>query len=346
MIALSKRRHGPCNLTKLILITEYQFGNSGNNLIELTHGLYFASLLNATLVLPPWMATILKPFDLSTLHAGYCFTTSQDYKKTDVFWEIESEDSFFAFQLFKKPGYMELLPPLNDEILLDVSAHFLRVYSAFWSSPVEVLVSAAEWLIGHSLNSSLSYTSVHKRMMEGGCAKAFAPATVLADMSPDELPMGRPEWRGNLRKSHPLCNMAADFVLDIMKLNHRNPQHSQIFVSFDGRGDVNDLKAIGAVFSSAIDGTPAAAIHKQADKKFLDMFMAMHGDFFILNPRSTFSWQVYLIRVCLALESAPILRNTDLYVQDPGSYQKMNRSGLWVSWTSVLEAHSRLLTLQ
>jgi hypothetical protein len=345
MIALSRPRSNPCNSTKLILITEYQFGNSGNNLIELTHGLYFSFILNATLVLPPWMSTILKPFDLTTLHQAYCFTTATNYPKSSVFMEIESEDSFFAFRLFKKPEYRSLLPPLNQETVLDISAHFLRVYSAFWSSPSEEFVSAAEWLIAHHLNSTLGYTSVHKRAMEGGCSKAFAPATILSDISPDEVPMNRPEWRGNLRRSHPLCNMAADFVINTMTLNHRHPSSSQIFVSFDGKGDVSDLKALGAVFSSSIDDPSAGngnSLHKSVDRKFLDMFVAMHGDFFILNPRSTFSWQVYLIRVCLALESVPLLRNTDLFVQDSGLYKSMNRSGLWVSWLSVLEAHNRL----
>ena len=35
------------------------------------------------------------------------------------------------------------------------------------------------------------------------------------------------------------------------------------------------------------------------DRKFLDLFLSIHGDFFLLNPRSSFSWQVYVVRVCL-----------------------------------------------
>ena len=37
------------------------------------------------------------------------------------------------------------------------------------------------------------------------------------------------------------------------------------------------------------------------DKKFLDLFLSIHGDFYLLNPLSTFSWQVYVVRVCLGM---------------------------------------------
>ena len=45
------------------------------------------------------------------------------------------------------------------------------------------------------------------------------------------------------------------------------------------------------------------------DKKFLDLFLSIHGDFYVLNPLSTFSWQAYVVRVCLGtLLRQPLLR--------------------------------------
>jgi hypothetical protein len=43
------------------------------------------------------------------------------------------------------------------------------------------------------------------------------------------------------------------------------------------------------------------------DDQFVDLLVAMHSDLFIMNPKSTFSWQVYIVRVALALESVPRL---------------------------------------
>ena len=40
------------------------------------------------------------------------------------------------------------------------------------------------------------------------------------------------------------------------------------------------------------------------DLKFVDMFVAIHSDLFILNPRSTFSWEIYLVRLCLINKSS------------------------------------------
>ena len=80
-------------------------------------------------------------------------------------------------------------------------------------------------------------------------------------------------------------------------------------------------------------------------KKYVDIHMAIHGDFFILNPRSTFSWQVLLIRLCLGLESVPTLINSDLYLQDKKEYEAMHRDRLWVSYSSIVQAAKDLAVM-
>ena len=45
------------------------------------------------------------------------------------------------------------------------------------------------------------------------------------------------------------------------------------------------------------------------------MLVAMMSQLFVLNPRSTFSWEIFVVRECLGLPSLPVLRTKDLYVQ-------------------------------
>ena len=59
------------------------------------------------------------------------------------------------------------------------------------------------------------------RSMEGGCAKVFGPATKVSEFPPWELPMDRPEWKGNMNKNHPLCDMPADFVAATLAMHNK-----------------------------------------------------------------------------------------------------------------------------
>jgi hypothetical protein len=162
--------------------------------------------------------------------------------------------------------------------------------------------------------------------------------TSKSDYSPLELPMVDAAWNNNLIRNHPLCDMTGPFINNTIKMHSLNM--NKLFISFDGRGDVSDLVSMGAVFSSLLD-TSKNSYLMAVDKKFLDMFLAMNSHFFVLNPRSTFSWQVYLIRLCLGLESVPILKNKDVYVSDEQDYGGVK--GLWVSWSSVVEAYNDIM---
>ena len=115
---------------------------------------------------------------------------------------------------------------------------------------------------------------------------------------------------------------------ETLKMHHR--EKSKLFVAYDGSGGCDDYKAAGAVFSSVLNGHPE--IQVDFDSKFLDMFLGIHSDLFILNPHSSVSWQIFLVRVILSLPSIPKIKNSDFYLQ--------TRSGtrnLWVSWSSVLD---------
>ena len=352
-IALSKRpiMMVHCSKFKFVVITEIPFGNSGNNMIEFTHGVWFASKLNATLVVPKWMSPILRPFNLTILHSQHCFIEQSDYDQqknesnsisgSNVI-EVTSEDSYFAYKLFSNSQHRGLLPPFSPLVLQELSEHFLRVYCAFWCSPNDKIVSAGNKLIAELLDNHLGYTAVHKRSMEGGCNYELAVNTVSEDFSPLEISKDVVEWKGRLHKYHPICEMPASQTVATQLLLSRNG--SKVFVAFDGRGDVSDYKKLGAVFSSVLDSFAMTSSHEDGklhERKFVDMFVAMHADLFILNPRSTFSWEIYLIRVCLALESVPILKEKDLYVMHPNKLVELKRP-LWVSWLSVVDAYFSL----
>jgi hypothetical protein len=332
-----------CNLDNLVVVTEYQFGNTGNHIIEFAHGVWFAERMNATLVVPVWMADIFVPFNTTNLSNSYCYTLNTNIPKNIKPYEVTSEESYFLFKLFHDKNYIKYLPNMDNNTIADLSLHFLKVYASLWSSPLSEIRSASEWVINNHLEGNFRYTSVHKRQMEGGCNKILAHVTKpRVDFSPTELPLDRAEWSGNLNRNHPLCSMSLELVLDTQTLHHRNG--SKIFVAYDGAGDVDSYRKHGAVFSSVLEHQQyvplvAPKIDGKAKAKFVDMFVAMHGDLFVLNPRSTFSWQIYLIRVCLALQSVPVVRTNDLFMQKLPEELVLGNRTMWVSWRSVVDAY-------
>jgi len=289
--------------------------------------------------------------------------------------EIESELCFFLYrylqQLQLQPHPMLPSPPSMAQAKIDASALFLRVYCSLWASPVPSIITAAGIVLAQKLNSSLTHTAAHKRAMEGGCNKVMSVVTTASDFDPVELPLELDMWKRVGRGFHPLCEMPAQLVLAACNMHYNTSSIIKstssncdsgvrgLFVAFDGRGDITDYRAVGAVFSSDVDysvemATPNTENNKmlhtfpsthdpnKIDKKFVDMFLAMHSAFFVLNPRSTFSWEIYIIRLALSLPSVPVMRGKDLYVLHPDDYHKQNITQLWVSWLSAKEAMKNL----
>ena len=251
---------------------------------------------------------------------------------------IASAESLFINYVMSSTEFGGFLPKYDKQLLRTLSHHFINVYTSLWSSPNPSLVEASNHFISKYLKNDFNYTTVHKRALDGGCSEVLSHNTKLSDYSKLELPMNNREWKGDLLKEHPLCNMTAGFINDTLHLH--NKQGDPLFVSFDGVGDVSGLKKYGAIFSSVLD---TSLTHKNPERKFLDMFIAMQGDFFILNPRSTFSWQIFLIRTVLGLESVPILKNKDIFVRNnPESDKFTDSEGLWVSWVNIIAESEKI----
>ena len=83
-VASSSPRNKACNESRLVVITEFAWGNAGNQLISFTHGLYMAQLSDATLIVPHYMSSILHPFNLTLIRSLYCFKEEWDYEGTYV----------------------------------------------------------------------------------------------------------------------------------------------------------------------------------------------------------------------------------------------------------------------
>jgi len=365
-----------------VVITEYQFGNTGNQFVEMIHGLWLAERLGATLVIPKYMLKSLKAFDLSTLHASFCFIQEQEFldikghaaQDSIEKIELESEESFFFFKILLGEKHMKRypaqapLPVLSPVLIQDMSLHFLRVVACFWAHVNHNLVREATHLIHKHLHSNLNYTSVHKRSMEGGCSKLLSAETTPAEYNPKQLPMDSPEWVGNLGKAHPVCEYTLSFVHKIIALYMQQTNKGNfdaatmpIFLAWDGRGSVDDYRT-GGQTALSVDHVKKEELTLDGDTlKLLDMFVAMHADLFILNPRSTFSWQIYCARVIWGLPSVPVMEGKDLFVTKAAQYDAISKEqavflqqvkdkggalktdgtksfefdGRWVSWTSV-----------
>lgn len=112
----------------------------------------------------------------------------------------------------ESPTISKLLPHINGSalsgtLLMDIASHFVRVYAAIWAAPLPIIRQSAEAVIAENLGRSLNYSSVHKRVFEGGCSKLMTDCTSLADYSADEIPMYHEEWKGNLRYAHDIYSV-------------------------------------------------------------------------------------------------------------------------------------------
>jgi hypothetical protein len=301
-------------------------------LIELTNCLWLATATNSTLIIPPFIEDAVAGSALADLSKSYCTIRSVDFDQgSSTVYEIDAETSFYIFKVFEDPPFKHQLPEYDQNIMKEVSNHFIKVYAMIWSAPHIETVTAARYLIENHLGNTLKYTSVHKRSMNGAC-HSIMKSTSIGDYSSDELPIGSREW-SHMPHRNPLCDMSPSFINDTVRMHDR--QGNKIFISFDGNGDTSSLIAMGCVMQVTMD---IEERFPTVPLKYLDLFIAIHGDFFLLNPRSTFSWQVYVVRCILGLESVPVLRNNDYLISSRKESSELNKTGLVVTWLQIAES--------
>lgn len=188
-----------------------------------------------------------------------------------------------------------------------------------------------------------------------GCQTTLATNLWRSDYNTSQLDLSQSYWKNStVMLHHPICEMKKKFIIDTITINNVNNEN-KLFISFDGNGDISELTAYGAVIGSVkppetleTDSSKSNTTHihdrHDVDMKFIDLFISINSNFFILNPRSTFSWQIYLIRVCLELESVPVIENTDIYVQNTNDFSDKfhNRKNLWVNFVSIVNVYNEI----
>jgi len=263
------------------------------------------------------------------------------------------------------------MPEWNQSTIFDVSKVFVAVYAALWSSVKPQLLEAAHYLIHHKLGDNVNYVSVHKRNLDGNCNEFLNETLPVWLLQSKGIPISMIDdvWSEG---GHPLCEMRLSFVSKLSSMtnrsilidekydnstlidsratteskSNRSKLLRKVFLAFDGDGNIADYLSYGAVLSSDLSADAINAIGSKS-LEFVDMLIAMHGDLFVLNPRSTFSFQIYVIRTILGLDSVPLIDDHDIYcktynISDLKScafreeYGKTN--SFWVSWSSIKEA--------
>ena len=375
-----------CPRDSFVLITEIPYGQAGNQLVELTHGLWLADKVKGTLVVPDYMWPILSPFHLHEMRKLFCFmqereykTLSADNKKDNVSMktvELESEDSFWLQNILGQGSHAaqfktKQLPPLDKGVVDEMSLYFLDVYSSLWGHAKPIVMQEAIRILAHRMKHDFKYTAVHKRDMEGGCAELFHHNlyTSQCDYLADQLALNSSAWQ--IAGSAALCRMDAVFVSDTMQLHGRDMKRRKggrvpstelaqpVYLAWDGKGSIDSYQALDTDFvissdfranHNAEEMKEAGIHHSDILLKFVDMYMAINADLFLLNPRSTFSFEIYAIRTILGLTSVPVLNDKDVYMLAEKDYRKraalgsQGWDGRWVSWASLAEAKEKAMS--
>lgn len=172
--------------------------------------------------------------------------------------------------------------------------------------------------------------------MEGECPEIYGRVSTKKHFKDTELPMNYPSWE--VGYDHPLCSMNYSFIVETMKLNNVNSKF--VYLAHDGRGSLNEYRnqKHEVVVAQELDASQFPHFKDSVSRKFVDMFVAMNSDFFILNPRSTYSWFVFVIRSIWGLKSVPIVEGKDLVFWSDAEYATLSRGHRWVSQTSVAQA--------
>ena len=138
--------------------------------------------------------------------------------------------------------------------------------------------------------------------------------------------------------------MTPKFIQETQKLNKITNQ--PIFIAFDGQGDITEYIKLHAIFSNNLNVTKYFQNNNNNNKtnnnlnidlKFIDLYLAINSNFFILNPRSTFSFQVYVIREIFHLKSVPIPnKNQDMFYKSEKEYIRDDMiEQKWVSYQNI-----------
>ena len=110
-------------------------GRTGNNFIQFSHGLWFASMSKRTYILPDFTHRITNHIDLGLLRTLFCV---KDYSTSSDVVKLRTGDIYVATEVWKKSDYKNFileLPPYDEDLFLTrISDHNRQVAGAMWGS--------------------------------------------------------------------------------------------------------------------------------------------------------------------------------------------------------------------
>lgn len=286
-----------CRSDYFLTIT-HGVGRTGNNLIQYSHGLWFAAVTGRTFLSPVAFDQMLTPFDLKQLKSIFCICQSIPDGADLV--TIDTPDVYSGYEVWRKEKYTDFakdLPPLTEELVLgSISDHNRQVAAALWGNVDPNLIRIAIQLIVGYMGGSLSFVAAHKRSFEGACFKIINHTDAFAI---DAASFPNPtKWISNPAKPpNHLCDMPLELIDDFC--NHlRNTERGceKIFLAWDGQGSAVEYGHEAPKGGRVVVGRGLLfQLHPEL-ANFVDMFVCVVADVFIMNPLSTWSWNVAVPR--------------------------------------------------
>ena len=327
-IAKVMKRRYECNINKIITMNEIPYGDTSNKLLSFVNLLVVAEFIEGIAMYPHWMNDVLHHIDLGLLKQQFCITPHKaGYQQ---FGKLTSYDAFNGYRLFLLKKYNQVLPPWTSSLIPDISKIYIKIYSCLFANTPTYIKDFALKFINEKLSSNLNYTAVHKRSMEGRCDGLLFTNSNTNDFNSTEIPLDLPEWN-NSTGFHPICNMSVNFIQKTKLMN--NIHNQNLFIAYDGRGDLTEYRKINGVISSDLNS------NDNIERKYIDIYIAIHSEFAILNPVSTYSFSIFIIRTILGLKTVPNPKpNKDLFFNSVEEYATVRENRTWVSYASIVDA--------
>lgn len=307
-----------CHDNRLLSISE-RYGRSGNNLIQLSRALWLSVHLNRTFVIPYWLIRELRPFDLQPLIQTFCVIIEIDSSNSNRVREgksadiltLRGEDIYFGHTLYLDPhkrygNLSQHLPILSWPLMRRLAEHAHTVSSLLWTGANRYLRLAVSDIVLHDLGNRSDYMSIHLRSFEGQCFKMLHSATSLEHYRPQDRylrnalcsmsseALGRLNAAYATNVEHAVAKytyVATD--LNSRRLRHMIPTHEKQYVL----GDSAYQSMLKRLRSQGIKEIEFRELSMPVYRIFVDMMLCIRSAVFVMNPASTFSWEVFVARV-------------------------------------------------
>jgi hypothetical protein len=215
------------------------------------------------------------------------------------------------------------------------AGHVACVVASLWSKVTPEVLFLASAVLGTAFGGDMKYHSAHRRGFEGSCTTEYINHPLKGIIS---SPL-----KG---EDHPMCSFSPDYVRTLL----HSP--APLFLTSDQQSSDKDQKWVkdhqARVGWAVHDEIFGASSHDSATKRAAltygydtqtasDILLAAVGQGeFIGQPRSTFSWQIEVLRACIGRGSLPIggLNETDVYFRSTlGDPSEGKLPGGW--WTRL-----------